>query len=90
MREYLANNPGIEPAITENLQNLKISLGMTKDEVRLLWGEPNDTVTDDSQGVWFFDRVSLLSFSRVKWFYEVHFTAGRVTDIISWNIGQPL
>ena len=57
--DYIAAHPGLNPEITEALREGKISKGMTEDDVRAAWGDPErETVTVAEGGtskIWAYD-----------------------------------
>jgi hypothetical protein len=94
---YLRDNPEVDPHIKKHLQNLEIAIGMTKEQVRLLWGEPNDSEGLGTQQSlehkmewWFYDRIPMALFERKTWFYALGFDSGRLSQIIQRITNQPL
>ena len=92
---YLRENPEVDPRIKKHLQNLEIAVGMTKEQVKLLWGEPHDSTGLDTQqqsstNWWFYDRIPMAFFERKTWFYALGFDSGRLSQIIQRITNQPL
>jgi hypothetical protein len=94
---YLRENPEVDPRIKRHLEDLEIAVGMTKEQVRLLWGEPHDSIGSDGNDVighkterWFYDRIPMALFERKPWFYELVFDRGRLSEIIQRVTNQPL
>lgn len=83
-QEYVNSHPELSPDIKQAILDGKVIKGMTKEDVRISWGQPT-TIDDfsadpkawwyeeDSEGWWYKGLVELTKF--------VKFKHGRVVDI---------
>ena len=97
INRYLKDNPQVDSDIKKHLQNLEIAVGMTMDQIKLLWGQPHHSIVWGTEGPgenkrerWFYDRIPMALFKRKTWYYELGFDQGRLSEIIQWDTGQPL
>ena len=54
---YLIEHPELSEEIRENIEEGKIALGMTKEEVKVSWGYPKEVISSSEiREHWFYDR----------------------------------